>query len=151
MNINESITSKLAEDRLAAAKQRRRQLIWLIWVPLTLAVLLILAAAVLISLPSKTTGVNTSALGSVSFLWLSAPAILGLIVLMVLTGGLVYLMAKFLQILPGFFHKVQFYARFGALKVQEVADKVASPVIAIETQHTRFRTLLYKLGLKRGY
>ena len=114
------------------SRERRKQLIWMIWVPLIFAILLMLAAAVLVCLPELKTGIDTGSLGSLSFVWVSAPAIPILLVLTALAGAMVYLLAKFLSILPGFFHKVQFYFDFGAKKTKEYADKIAAPVISVK-------------------
>jgi hypothetical protein len=121
-----------ADDKPAISKERRKQLIWTIWVPLIFAILLMLAAAVWVCLPESNTGVDTRSLGSLSFIWVSAPAIPILLVFAALAGAMIYLLAKFLGILPGFFHKVQFYFNFAANKTRQYADKIAAPVISIK-------------------
>ncbi len=128
--------------------ERRKQLIWLIWVPLILAILLMLAAAVLVCLPEMNTGIDTGSLGSLSFVWVSAPAIPVLLILAALAGAMVYLLAKLLSILPGFFHKVQFYFDFGAKKTKEVADKIAAPVITVKS-HQASASRLVRIPHKR--
>lgn len=134
MELNKIIPPPPVEKKTAMSRERRKQLIWMIWVPLIFAILLMLAAAVLVCLPESNTGINTSSLGSLSFVWVSAPAIPVLLIFVALAGVLVYLLAKFLKILPGFFHKVQFYFDFGAKKTKEYADKVAAPVITVKSR-----------------
>jgi len=122
-----------ADDNAAISKDRKKQLIWMIWFPLIISILVMLAAAVLVCLPELNTGIDTESLGSLSFIWVSAPAIPILLVLVALAGAMVYLLAKFLAILPGFFHKVQFYFNFGARKTREYSDKIASPIISAKS------------------
>jgi len=114
--------------KAAMTQERRKQVVWMIWVPLILFILLIIAASVMVCMPNIS-GVNTSALGSVSFIWVSAPAIPILLIVAGILIGMIYFLAKFIGLLLPFFHKVQFYFDFASKKTKEFADKAAAPVI----------------------
>ena len=148
MEPNKIIPTPPVEKNTAMSRKRRTQLIWMIWVPLIVTILLMLAAAVLICLPELNTGIDTSSLGSLSFIWVSAPAIPVLLIVAALAGAMVYLLAKFLEILPRFFHKVQFYFDFGAKKTKEYADKIAAPVITVKS-HQASASRLVQIPRKR--
>ncbi|MCD4672795.1 MAG: hypothetical protein K8R77_09040 [Anaerolineaceae bacterium] len=148
MNQIETTPSVQIEEKPAMSKEHRKQVVWMIWVPFAFAVILILAVAVLVSLPTANTGVDTSSLGSLSFIWVSAPALLALLVIVALAGAMVYLVAKFLNILPGFFHKAQFYADFGARKTREIADKIVAPVITVKGHQASLIHLAQMPGTK---
>jgi hypothetical protein len=148
MNQNNILLPAPAEKKPALSTNRRKQLFWMIWVPLIFAILLVLAAAVLICLPPATTNINTGSLSSLSFVWVFTPAIPALLVLIALTGAVVYFLAKFLGILPGFFHKIQFYFNFGANKIKKYADKIAAPVITVKS-HQASASRLINITRKR--
>lgn len=148
MEQNKFIPAPPAEKKTALSNERRKQLIWLIWFPLIFAILLMLAAAVLVCLPELNTGIDTGSLGSLSFIWVSAPAIPVLLIFAALAGAMVYLMAKFLSVLPGFFHKVQFYFDFGSKKTKEFADKIAAPVITVKS-HQASASRLFQIPRKQ--
>jgi hypothetical protein len=148
MEQNKFIPSPPVEKSKPMSKERRKQLIWMIWLPLVFAILLMLAAAVLVCLPESSTNIDTGSLGSLSFVWVSAPAIPVLLIVVALAGAMVYLLAKFLGILPGFFHKVQFYFDFGAKITKEYADKIAAPVISVKS-HQASVSRLTKMPRKK--
>lgn len=131
------------------SKERRQQVIWMIWVPFAVAVLLILAAAVMVALPSATTNIDTASLGSLSFIWVATPYVFLLVVVIAISVAFVVLLAKALQVLPGFFKKLQSYARLVAQKTREFADKGVSPVVSVKGYQAGFSYLRRKIGMKK--
>lgn len=130
------------------SKERRQQVIWMIWAPTIAAILLFLAAAVLVALPSSTTRIDTASLGSLSFIWIAAPFIVLLVVVIAISGAFVYLMAKALQVLPGFFQKVQGYARLAAQKTRQLADHGVSPLVSVKKYHAGLSHLSRKFSAR---
>ena len=131
-------------------KERHVQLFWMIWAPLIFATLLILAAAVMVALPVTATNVDTSSLGSLSFVWISTPWFILLLVIVAIAGVKIFLIAKLLQILPGYLHMAQFYANFVAHKTKEFADHLVRPVITVKAHQSSLELAAHKIGIKTG-
>lgn len=138
------------DSKPALPKERRGQLFWMIWAPLVFAILLILAAAVIVSLPVTATNVDSSSLGSLSFVWISAPWVILLFVVVAIAGVKIFLLAKLLQILPGYFQMAQFYANFAAKKTKEYADHLVRPVVTIKAHRSSLELAAHKIGIKTG-
>jgi hypothetical protein len=151
METEKMLAKEIVKNKPPLSKERRKQLVWMIWVPLFFGALLILAAAVLVALPTASTNVDTASLGSLSFIWIAAPWVLVLLAVMAIAGAKVYLIAKLLQILPGYFQSAQFYARLIAQKTQEFADQLVKPVIAIKARQSSVELAAHKLGIKSGH
>jgi len=66
-------------------------------------------------------------------MWIAVPTMLGMLIVLALLVGIIYLLARLLNIAPRytvmaqeFFYKVESYAR-------RIADAVAKPVISIDS------------------
>lgn len=97
-----------------------------------LAVLFIIAVAVLTGVTAFGANDNSPIWAAISTIWLVIPVMFfGLIFLVVLIG-LVYLLARTLQVLPPYTSKAQYYTNRGTSEVKRFSDMAAKPVLFIE-------------------
>ena len=114
-------------------QKHRRDLRWKIILPVMLSAVLCLALTVLVSIATFQWDGDVARWAAVSTIWIAIPAIFILLVSLVIHAGLVYLLAKLLNILPtytgkvqDFFYKIEGYAR-------RFADAAAKPFIFINS------------------
>ena len=113
--------------------QNHRRQFWLqIFLPMILAVLLIIAIAVISGIAAFGENGDASRWAAISTIWLVIPVMFfGLIFLAILLG-LVYLMVRALQGLPPYTSKAQYYVNRGTSEVKRFSDMAAKPVLFIE-------------------
>jgi predicted PurR-regulated permease PerM len=114
-------------------QKHRRDLRWKIILPVALSAVLCLALTVLVNIATFRDNGDVARWAAVSTIWLAIPALLVLLVSLVIYVGLVYLMAKILNILPTYTGKTQdiFYKIEG--QARRFADAVAKPFIFINS------------------
>ena len=150
---NEFSTSTFKTGTRPSMERHHRERFWQILLPLILAVLLILAAAVMIVLTAtrSTAGGPVSQWADASAIWLILPVImfafLGILVLL----GLIYGVAKMINILPPYTNLIQGYAGLIAAKVKLITIKIAKPVIAVESAKAGIKGFLSALSGKKRH
>lgn len=113
--------------------KHRKDLAWKIIFPVVLSSLLCVGLVVLINIATFRDGGDVARWGAISTMWVAIPTIIGMLIVLALLAGIIYLLAKLLNILPpytamvqDFFHKIESYARRGA-------DAAAKPIISISS------------------
>ena len=113
--------------------KHRKDLAWKIIFPVVLSSLLCIGLVVLVNIATFRNGGDVGRWAAISTMWIAIPTIIGMLIVLALLAGIVYLLAKLLNILPpytamvqDFFYKVESYARRGA-------DAVANRVISINS------------------
>jgi hypothetical protein len=113
--------------------KHRKDLTWKIIFPVVLSSVLCIGLIVLINIAAFRDGGDVARWGAISTMWIAIPIMLGMLIFLALLVGIVYLLARLLNILPtytamvqDFFYKVESYARRGA-------DAVAKPVISLNS------------------
>ena len=127
----ELMNSQISGNHLSYRKHQRQ--FWLqIFVPMLVAILVIIAAAVLIGLATFSGTSDSPRWAAISTIWLVMPVIVfGLFVLIILVG-LVYLMAKSLNVIPPYTAKAQYYVNRGASEVKRYSNMATKPVMFLE-------------------
>lgn len=97
--------------------------------PVVLTILLIIASIVLISIAAFRDGGDVARWAAVSTIWIVIPIMIGMLIFLVILGGLIYLMAKLLNVTPTYTGMVQDYVRKAAVYIKQGADAVVKPVI----------------------
>jgi hypothetical protein len=100
--------------------------------PIVLTVLLIIALSVLINIATFRDGGDVARWAAVSTIWIVIPIMIGLVLFLVLLGGLIYLLAKLLNVTPTYTGLAQEYVRKAVGFVKRGADAVVKPVIGFE-------------------
>lgn len=127
----ESMTLKLSENR-PSYQDHRRQFWTQIFLPMIVAVLLIIAVAVITGLTAFGANDRSPIWAAISTIWLVIPVMFFGLIFLVLLVSLVYLLARTLQILPPYTSKAQYYVDRGASEAKRFSDMAAKPVIFIE-------------------
>ncbi|MGB7877029.1 MAG: hypothetical protein WBL25_21815 [Anaerolineales bacterium] len=125
------MTLKLSENR-PSYQDHRRQFWTQIFLPMIVAVLLIIAVAVITGLTAFGANDRSPIWAAISTIWLVIPVMFFGLIFLVLLVSLVYLLARTLQILPPYTSKAQYYVDRGASEAKRFSDMAAKPVIFIE-------------------
>ena len=113
--------------------QNHRRQFWLqIFLPMILAILLIVALAILTGLATFGGGGDSARWAAISTIWLVIPVMFfGLLVFAIL-AGLVYLLVQALRTIPPYTSKAQYYVNRGASEAKRFLDMAAQPVLLFE-------------------
>jgi len=140
-------TIRAMKTSLPPAKKTRshraykRASFWQIIFPMIVVVLIFVVVSVL------TTSSGTETLGkwaSVSTVWLSLPVIVFLLVNLLILAGLIYGVAKLLDITPIYTHKLTGYIHLVGEKIASLADSAAEPIIKYEGFFASVRSIFRK-------
>ncbi len=116
--------------------QHRRQSTWQIFLPIAISSLLVLAAAVFVVLPvtGVPTGVDSSQFADASLIWLILPILFLAVLIVLLMIGLIILVAKILQTLPGYTKIGQDYAALISSTLQYWSGRMVAPMIKLKSR-----------------
>ena len=112
-------------------QKHRRQFWTQIFLPMILTVLIIIALAIITGVAAFGENGDAPRWAAISTIWLVIPVmVFGLLVLAILVG-LVYLLARGLQLLPPYTSKAQYYVNRGSSEAKQFSDMAAKPVLFI--------------------
>ena len=112
-------------------KRHRRELMWQIILPITLTSLLFVAVIVLINIATFNNGGDVDRWAAISTIWIVAPIMIGLLILIALLGGLVYLMKRLLNITPTYTGLAQYYVYLAEGYIKRALEAIVQPVIQL--------------------
>lgn len=113
--------------------QNHRRQFWLqIFLPMLLAVLLIIAVAILTGLAAFGENGDSPRWAAISTIWLVIPVMIFGLLFLVLLAGLVYLLARALKVMPPYSSKAQYYVNRAASEIKRFSDMAAKPVLFLE-------------------
>lgn len=111
----------------------RKDRVWKIIVPVVVSAVLCIGLIVLVNIATFQGGGDVARWAAISTMWIAIPAMLGMLIFLAILGGLIFLMAKLLNVLPTYtgktqdlFYKIEGYAR-------RFADSAAKPIIFIDS------------------
>lgn len=123
--------AKLPQPVHESYLKHRKDFGWKILFPMILSSVLCIGLIVLINIATFAGGGDVGRWAAISTMWIAIPTMIGMLIVLALTGGIIYLLAKLLNMLPrytsmvqDFFYKIEGYAKRGA-------DAAAKPVISI--------------------
>jgi hypothetical protein len=122
-------------------QRHRRQMVRQIILPVVLATLLMIALFVLIGFATFRDQGDVGRWAAISTMWILIPILVGGVVTMAILGGLVYLMARLLGILPSYTGLAQDYVQLGALYVQRFTEAAVKPVFAVDGLAAYFKAI----------
>jgi uncharacterized membrane protein len=111
----------------------RRQFWLQIFLPIILMILIIIAVAVLTSISALGGNGDPSRWAAISTIWLVIPAMMFGLLLLALLAGLVYLLARSLDILPSYASLAQYHVNRVASSVKRFSDAATKPVIFLNS------------------
>ena len=113
--------------------QNHRRQFWLqIFLPMILAILLIIALAILTGLATFGGGGDSARWAAISTIWLVIPVMFFGLLVFVILAGLVYLLAQALGAIPPYTSKAQYYVKRGASEAKRFSDMATQPVLFLE-------------------
>jgi len=131
-------------------EKHRRQLWRQIVLPLSLAALLMAAVAALAGAATFSEGGDSPRWAAISTIWLVIPLMgFGLLFLVVLFG-LIYLLARALQVIPPYSAKAQSYVNRAAGETRRISDLAVKPILFLDGLFASLKTLFGKYRLPRG-
>lgn len=107
-------------------------MVWQIILPMLLTFILFIAVIVLISLATFRDGGDVARWAAISTIWIVIPALVGLLVVLAVLGGLIYLLARLLNITPIYTGKVQDYVYLAEGYIKRGTEAVVRQVINIQ-------------------
>ena len=132
-------SSESSYQKSASYRRHKKQRLWQVLLPMTLAGLFLLAVAALVVVSAIRTGGE----GSISkgadtaLIWLIIPVMLFAILFVLILLALIILVGKFVHILPVYTFQAQHYVRIFSASVKHWSDKLVSPVISAESVSAR--------------
>jgi len=113
--------------------EHRRQFWLQIFLPISLAIVLIVVIAVILSVAALGGTGNSVRWAAISTIWLVIPAMFFGLLFLATLGGLVYLMARGLKVLPDYSLQALYYVNLAASKVMEFSDMATKPVVSLNS------------------
>ncbi len=129
------------EKKTSSYRAYKRKAFWQITFPMIVVLLIFVAVSVMTSTQGAEKLLKWS---SISTVWLSLPMIVFLIINLLILAGLIYGMAKLLDITPTYTHKLTNYIYLAGEKIAAFADKAAEPVIKTEGFFASLRRIFGK-------
>jgi hypothetical protein len=123
--------AKIPQPVHESYKRHRKEMVQQIILPIVLSVVLCVALIVLINIATFRDGGDVARWAAVSTIWIVIPIMIGLLIFLALMLGLVYLMAKLLNITPTYTGLAQDYVRLGAVYIQRAAEAIVKPVLQL--------------------
>jgi hypothetical protein len=110
----------------------RKQRITQIFLPVVFSALMLIGLVVLISFATFNSGGDVSRWAAISTIWIVIPILIAGLIVLVILGGLIYLMARALSALPRYTGLAQDYVQLAKGYIIRGANMVVKPVIALE-------------------
>ena len=122
-------------------RKHRREVFWQITFPLALGTLLILTICGLTIAAAVAGDALVGLWRDISLIWVLTPAILLSVIPLALFAVTAYGVVRLIQVLPGFFFKIQAFLANVAARVHGLSDRVSSPFIRVNSLWAGLRRL----------
>jgi FtsH-binding integral membrane protein len=122
-------------------KAHQQQMLWQVTGPFILGLIIFLVFIVLIIITGVQGDPRIFQWGDVSLIWLILPTMLFLLIMIVIFGGLLYLIMRLNKALPGFMKRTQVFFEGMHDLAEKAADLAVEPVIKTEASRAALRTL----------
>lgn len=134
------MNAKLPQPVHESYRRHRKQVGWQIILPVLLSAVFCIALIVLIWFATFRDGGDVARWAAVSTIWIVVPIMIGMLIVLALLGGLVYLMARLLNIAPNYTALAQDYVHKAAGYVKRGADAAVKPVLFVDGLGASIRT-----------
>jgi hypothetical protein len=128
--MNNQDRPRLPEPNPYTRDRHQRQVLWQVFVPMGLAVLVILALAVLVG-GTQTTQVQH--ISDISIIFLVLPTVAIALMILVVFAGLIFLTGKLIGILPSYARLAQLTLERVTTFLKNAADSTTKPVVGAES------------------
>lgn len=133
-------------NKALPAAAHRRQMIWQVWAPLFVSIIIVLGLAFLAIAGAAVGSPQVERWASISAVLVIIPwLIIGLIIFAII-GGVAYGVFWLLERMPGWLLTAQLFMVQTALTVRRIADVVAKPVMSVNIFSAQVSALWRKLA-----
>ena len=126
------MNSKTPQPIHESYKRHRRQLATQIVLPVALTTLLIIGMIVLVYSATFNGNGEVGRWAAISTIWIVIPIMLGMLIFLALLVGMIYLLARLLNITPTYTGLAQDYVHKAAIYIKRGADAVVKPVLWLD-------------------
>jgi len=112
-------------------KRHRKEMMRQIILPIALSVVLCIAMIVLINIATFRDNGDVARWAAVSTIWIVIPIMIGMLIFLAILGGLIYLLAKLMNVTPTYTGLVQDYVHKAAIYIKRGTDALVKPVIQL--------------------
>ena len=133
----------LPEPNPYTRDRHQRQVFWQVLFPVILGAIIIIVLAVFVSISANT---QVTRLSDISIIFLILPTAVVALLVLVIFGGLIFLLAKTISVLPPYTRMAQIYLDRITTVLKKAADSAASPVMNIESMVAGLRSVFEKQG-----
>jgi hypothetical protein len=119
----------------------RRQMLWQVWLPLGVAIFIVLALIILTIVGAAQNSPQVSRWGNISAIIVILPVLLVGTLLLVIVLALVYGLSKLLKRMPGWMLSLQLRMVHISLITRRAADSVTRPVMTVNTTTARVKRI----------
>jgi len=123
---------KLPQPVHESYKRHRKELLWQITLPVVLTVVVIIVLMVIINIATFRDGGDVARWAAISTIWIVFPVMITGVIFLAVLGGLVFLLARLLNIAPTYTGQAQDFVRKIAGYARRGADMAVKPVIGLE-------------------
>lgn len=138
--------AQLPKPEHLSYKKHRKQVANQIILPVALSALLVIGLIVLVSIATFHDGGDVGRWAAISTIWIIIPIMLAGLIFLVILIGLIYLMAKALQLLPPYTGIAQEYVNKARHYIIRGADMVVKPIIALNGWLANIQAFFGKIG-----
>ena len=124
--------AKLPQPIHESYLRHRRQLTWQIVIPVVLTSILLIALIVLINIATFRDNGDVARWAAISTMWIVIPIMIGMLVLLALLGGIIYLLAQLLDVTPRYTGLAQDYVHRAAGIIKRALDAMVKQFIEIQ-------------------
>ena len=113
--------------------RHRKEVAWRIVLPVVLSLLVIIAVvALIVNVTFFQNAGDVSRWAAISTIWIVIPTMVGMLIFLALLIGMVYLLARLLNITPTYTGMAQDYVYKAVGYIKRAADAAVKPVLQIE-------------------
>ncbi len=113
-------------------KRHRKERAWRIILPMVLTSLLFIGMIVLVNIATFRDAGDVGRWAAITTIWIVVPIMLVMLIFLTLLGGIIYLLAKLLNITPAYTGMAQDFVYKIAGYIKRGADAIVKPVIQLE-------------------
>lgn len=131
---------KLQENNSPVDREHRQQELWQIIVPLLVSALIVIGLGILVGNHFNNQA-DIQKWSSAALIWLTAPALILSILLLVTLIGIIFLVTKLLDILPPYAKIAEHAIDQGKMKIESVTNAAVEPILRLNTYLAGLRAL----------
>ena len=124
----------------------RQQVLWQIWAPFAVVVILVLISAVGVVVAGLQGTGDINRWANISLIWLIAPMLLLTVIMIAATAGIVYLLFQTLRVLPSYARMAQDIFATISFYVRKYSDAAVEPFLKAHSFTASVRALRRKSG-----